>query len=156
DEESGALILNIGKAYMDGKEARITVNVRYPVTYEDEEIYAILMETLTPQQMGVIKTMVQHPIYFSKEDPLIQKLMGVYGQVTGDVESHSLVIGGGTYARAMNHFVAFGPSMPGNREVAHQKNEYMEIPQLMAATVIYGQAIYQLSKEENLLVEKEE
>ena len=156
DEESGALILNIGKAYMDGKEARITVNVRYPVTYEDEEIYAILMETLTPQQMGVIKTMVQHPIYFSKEDPLIQKLMGVYGQVTGDVESHPLVIGGGTYARAMNHFVAFGPSMPGNREVAHQKNEYMEIPQLMTAAVIYGQAIYQLSKEEHLPAEKEE
>jgi hypothetical protein len=32
----------------------------------------------------------------------------------------------------------------------------MEIPQLMTAAVIYGQAIYQLSKEENLLTDKEE
>jgi succinyl-diaminopimelate desuccinylase len=147
DEESGKLILNIGKAYMNSKEARITVNIRYPVTYGEEEIYRLLMEILTPCQMGIIKTMVQHPIYFSKEDPFIRKLMGVYAKVTGDGKSQPLVIGGGTYARAMDQFVAFGPSFPGEREVAHQKNEYMEISKLMTAAVIYGQAIYELTCE---------
>ena len=147
DEESGNTIVNVGVCYLDQKEARITVNVRYPVSYKDEEIYQKLMETLAPYSIGIIKKGLHHPIYFTDNDPLVKTLMEVYQDVTGDLESEALVIGGGTYARAMKNFLAFGPSMPGDREVAHKKNEYMEIKKLMEAAVIYGEAIYRLTKD---------
>lgn len=146
DKESGPLVLNIGRANINRKEARVTVNVRYPVTLEEDVFYETLMETLSLYDLGIVKTMIQKPIYFSRENPLIEKLMSIYQEHTGDLESEAAIIGGGTYARAMNNFVAFGPAFPGDEEVAHQKDEYMDIEKLMQATVIYAHAIYELTK----------
>jgi succinyl-diaminopimelate desuccinylase len=42
--------------------------------------------------------------------------------------------------------VAFGPLFPGREEVAHEKDEYMVIEDLLRATAIYAQAIYELAK----------
>ena len=42
---------------------------------------------------------------------LYPKLLAVYREETGDF-SEPTVIGGGTYARAMDHIVAFGPMFP--------------------------------------------
>jgi succinyl-diaminopimelate desuccinylase len=42
--------------------------------------------------------------------------------------------------------VAFGPLFPGRDDIAHQKNEYMFIEDLLKATAIYAQAIYELAK----------
>ena len=55
-------------------------------------------------------------------------------------------IGGGTYARALKHGVAFGMEMPGSVSVVHQPNEYVEINTLVKATAIYAKAILKLSK----------
>lgn len=147
DKESGPLILNLGKANINTKEARVTVNIRYPVTLQEDVFYETLMETLSPYDLGIIKTMIQKPIYFSENNPLIMKLMSVYQDHTGDLESQAAIIGGGTYARSMNNFVAFGPAFPGDEEVAHQKDEYMDIEKLMQAAAIYAHAIYELTKE---------
>lgn len=147
DKESGSLILNIGKANINTKEARVTVNIRYPVTLQEDLFYETLMETLSPYDLGIIKTMIQKPIYFSEDNPLIQKLMAIYQEHTGDLENKAAIIGGGTYARAMNNFVAFGPAFPGDDEVAHQKDEYIDIKKLMQAAAIYAHAIYELTKE---------
>ncbi|MED4962565.1 M20/M25/M40 family metallo-hydrolase, partial [Geobacillus stearothermophilus] len=57
-----------------------------------------------------------------------------------------LAIGGGTYARALTAGVAFGALFPGRPDVAHQKDEYIEIDDLVKATAIYAQAIYELAK----------
>jgi succinyl-diaminopimelate desuccinylase len=42
--------------------------------------------------------------------------------------------------------VAFGPLFPGRPDIAHQKDEYIEIDDLLKATAIYAQAIYELTK----------
>ncbi|MDX9888369.1 MAG: dipeptidase PepV [Anaerovoracaceae bacterium] len=146
DKESGSLILNIGKANINSKEARVTVNIRYPVTLEEDVFYETLMAALSPYDMGIVKRMIQKPIYFAEDNPLIQQLMSIYKDYTGDQTSKAAIIGGGTYARSMNNFVAFGPSFPGDEEVAHQKDEYMDIDKLMLAAAIYAQAIYELTK----------
>jgi len=36
---------------------------------------------------------------------------------------------------------------PGRPDVAHQKDEYMELDDLVKATAIYAQAIYELARE---------
>ncbi|MDW7668486.1 MAG: dipeptidase PepV, partial [Bacillota bacterium] len=53
---------------------------------------------------------------------------------------------GGTYARAIENAVAFGPILPGKEDTAHQKDEYLEIEDLLISGKIYAQTIYELNK----------
>lgn len=69
----------------------------------------------------------------------------VYEEQTGE-KAELLAIGGGTYARSLEAGVAFGPLFPGKEELAHQKDEYIEIEDLLKATAIYAQAIHELAK----------
>ena len=72
--------------------------------------------------------------------------MKVYKEQTGDLDSEPITIGGGTYARAMDNAVAFGPVFPGQVELAHQKDEYISIDNLIKLTEIYAHALYELAK----------
>ncbi len=146
DQESGKLVFNVGMAHMDRNEARITVNVRYPVTMTDDEVYSAMMPLLSDYDLGVIKTTLQKPIYFAVDHPMIVTLMDIYREHTGDDRTQPLVIAGGTYARAAQGFVAYGPAFPGDKEVMHQKNEYVEIDKMIKAAGIYADAIYRLTR----------
>lgn len=145
DEPSGKLVLNVGMAEMDGKAARLTINIRYPVTFDEEAVYQAIMPLLNRYHFGIVKSLHHKPLYRPLDDPFITTLVDCYRDHTGDNETQPIVIGGGTYARAMDHCVAFGASFPGEREVAHQKDEFIEIEQLMVMTNIYADAIYRLT-----------
>jgi succinyl-diaminopimelate desuccinylase len=71
--------------------------------------------------------------------------MDVYKKQSGDHDSKPLVIGGGTYARAMDNVVAYGAMFPGDEDLMHQKNECVSIDNLMKMTRIYAEAIYRLA-----------
>ena len=146
DEPSGKLIFNPGQIKMDKDAAILTVNVRYPVTFSDDNIYDGIIPVLEEYDLGIVKGNHKPPIYFAADHPFINTLMKVYRDNTGDVDSSPLVIGGGTYARSIPGGVAFGPRFPGRPEVQHQKNEYIEIDDLMTATKIYADTIYELTK----------
>jgi succinyl-diaminopimelate desuccinylase len=85
------------------------------------------------------------PHHVDENNELIQILKKVYEEQTGE-EAKLLAIGGGTYARSLTSGVAFGPLFPGREDIAHQKDEYMYIDDLLKATAIYAQAIYELAK----------
>ena len=93
---------------------------------------------------------VQHlsdskPHHVDENNELIQILKKVYEEQTGE-KAELLAIGGGTYARSLKSGVAFGPLFPGREDIAHQKDEYIYIDDLLKATAIYAQAIYELAK----------
>ncbi len=146
DEISGKAVVNIGMIDMDLKSVRLTVNVRFPVSYDDEVLYRALAIEVSKYNIGVVKKKYQKPIYIDEKDPFIEILMDVYKRVTGDRLAKPQVIGGGTYARAIDNFVAFGATFPGENEVAHQKDEYINIDSMMKATQIYAESIYELCK----------
>lgn len=146
DEPSGRLILNVGMIEQDKKSARLTINIRYPVTSDDEAVYGGVMSVLDRYGLGIVKGKHQIPIYIPEDDPFIRTLMDIYRKHTGDMESRPLVIGGGTYARAIKNTVAFGARFPEDVDVMHQKNEYISIDNLMKLTHIYAEAIYRLSE----------
>ncbi len=147
DEKSGKLVWNVGKIDLDQKSATITVNVRYPVSFEAEQIYSGIMTVLDPFDLGIVKVKHHRPIYIPADDPMVQKLMDIYRSHTGDTESQPMVIGGGTYARAMDNIVAFGARFPGEPELEHQRNEKISIENLMRLSRIYADAICQLAGE---------
>nr|WP_315020269.1 dipeptidase PepV [uncultured Aminipila sp.] len=145
DEPSGKLIFNVGKIELEGEAVMLTINIRFPVTYSEDVVYEAMMPVINKYNMGVIKIKAQDPIYMPKDDPMIKTLMDIYGEHTGDRESEPIVIGGGTYARATKNIVAFGSVFPGEPDLAHQKNEYIDIDNLLLNAKIFADAIYRLT-----------
>lgn len=146
DEKSGKLVLNVGMIRKEKGRLVLTINVRYPVDTSYEEIENKVKEVLQDYNIEYRLVTNVPPLYFEADHFLIRTLLEVYREFTND-DTQPLVIGGGTYARWAKNVVAFGPNMPGDEEVAHQKDEYILIDRLILCSKIYANAIYRLSKE---------
>ncbi len=146
DEPSGETIFNVGVVEGDGKILKITINVRYPVTITEQDIFSSMETIFNQYNIGLIKGKHEKPIYVPADSELILEFMDIYQKWTGRKEDKPMVIGGGTYARAVKNVYAFGPTFPGEGKNAHQKDEYIEVEQLIQLTKIYAEAIYRLAK----------
>lgn len=146
DEITGDLTVNVGKlSYTKKNGGRLCFNVRYPVTNDMEETKVRLQSLIDKEHFRLENFTDSKPHHVEEDDFLIQTLKRVYEQQTGE-KAELLSIGGGTYARSLKSGVAFGPLFPGREDIAHQKDEYMIIEDLLKATAIYAQAIYELAK----------
>ncbi|MGG0445495.1 dipeptidase PepV [Bacillus mycoides] len=146
DDISGLLTVNVGRlSYSQENGGNLGLNVRYPVTTNFEETIAKLKEYVGTHGFEVADYSNSRPHHVDKEHTLIRTLQRVYEEQTGE-KAELLAIGGGTYARSLKAGVAFGPLFPGKEELAHQKDEYIEIEDLLKATAIYAQAIHELAK----------
>ena len=72
-----------------------------------------------------------------------KELQKAYEESTG-APANCISIGGGTYCRYVKNTVSFGPVFPGQKELAHQSNEYISLDDLRKIAKIYAQAIYNL------------
>lgn len=144
DEVSGKLIFNVGIMELTEERVSMTVNVRYPVTSTYQEVLNGLQKELAGTGIEFKDGGQLDPLYIPKDDELVAKLMAVYHELTGD-DSDPIAIGGGTYAREIPKAVAFGPLFPGQPELAHQKDEYISLDDLILNAKIYAQAIIALA-----------
>lgn len=145
-EEMGDLTSNLAfLEYKDGK-VRIGFNWRYPIGFEKEETLKDLklIAAAIGFKLKVVSDSLPH--YVSKDDDLVKTLHQAYIKYTNDLKSPLITIGGGTYSRAMKKAVAFGMNFPGSPELAHQVDEHINVEDLIKATVIYAEAIYNLTK----------
>ncbi|MBF7152911.1 MULTISPECIES: dipeptidase PepV [Bacillus] len=146
DDISGPLTVNVGRlSYTKENGGNLGLNVRYPVTTNFEEMITKLKEYVSTHRFEVADYSNSRPHHVDKDHVLIRTLQRVYEEQTGE-KAELLAIGGGTYARSLKAGVAFGPLFPGKEELAHQKDEYIEIEDLLKATAIYAQAIHELAK----------
>ncbi|HWO75735.1 MAG TPA: dipeptidase PepV [Bacillus sp. (in: firmicutes)] len=145
DDITGDLTVNAGVfEYNDSGKAHIGINIRYPVTFSMEQQLQSLQALLETHGFGLEDFNDLKPQHVEKMSPLIQILKKVYEEQTGE-EAKLLTIGGGTYARSLNTGVAFGPLFPGRPDVAHQKDEYIVVDDMLKAAAIYAQAIFELA-----------
>lgn len=146
DDITGDLTINVGKlAFSQENGGRLGLNVRYPVTNNMDDTKGKLEDLLKEEQFIIENFSDSKPHHVAEDDFLIQTLKKVYEEQTGE-KAELLSIGGGTYARSLKSGVAFGPLFPGREDIAHQKDEYMYIEDMLRATAIYAQAIYELAK----------
>ncbi|MEK4028416.1 dipeptidase PepV [Pseudobacillus sp. FSL P4-0506] len=147
DEITGDLTINVGKlSFNEGTGGKLGLNMRYPVTFPLKEKKSFLIERLAEEQFKIQHFSDSSPHHVDKDHPFIQTLCKVYEEQTGE-QAKLLSIGGGTYARSLETGVAFGALFPGREDVAHQKDEYMFIEDLLKATAIYAQAIWELARQ---------
>ena len=147
DEVSGDLIFNVGQINFTENLIKTTVNIRYPVTKNKDEVLDGIKDVIDQYDVYLEMKNHQEPLYVPKDDPLVQNLMAVYRKVTGDNNSEPIAIGGGTYARAVPKGVAFGALFPGEEELAHQKDEYIDLENLHKNALIIASAIKALTAE---------
>lgn len=147
DSISGKLNFNPGLIKLEGDKIKLTINVRYPIKSSAKEVYDGIRKNLEGTKVELVEGKGDtKPLYVPKDNFLVEKLMKVYREQTGDLEREPITIGGGTYARAMENAVAFGPMFAGQPDVAHQKDEYISIEHLIKITKIYAYALYELAK----------
>ena len=148
DEPSGHLTLNVGVVKYDKKSLTLTINIRYPVTMTEDQVYEGIIEVTDKYDLGIVKRNGHDPIFFPEDAPLVKTFMDVYQSFTGDLESKPLVIGGGTYARSMKNVIGFGAAFPDDLDLMHQRDERMELSKFMTMTKIFAEAIYKITQED--------
>ena len=140
DEKSGNLTCNIGVVDLINQRLHLTIDFRHPICISPEEIIEKVSKTLNCKCEILHK---QDPLYVDKNDPLVQKLLSAYEKVTNE-KVEPITIGGGTYARALNHGVGFGPVFPNEESTAHEADEHISLESFEKAYNVYVEAIKQL------------
>ena len=146
DEASGGLTFNVGKAEIEDGKLKLAIDIRYPVTFSEEQVLEALRDNLAPDGIDVDVLTSMKSVYMDKNGPVITKLMEAYREITGD-NTQAQLMGGGTYARAMDNIVAFGPVFPGSELTEHKADEWILVEELEKAREIYKLAIEKLACE---------
>lgn len=145
DEISGKLIFNLGTVLGNKDEVNIEINMRYPVTKNYEDFIDTFKEKMALGKMEEVYLRYKKSLYVSPDTEFIKKLQKVYEEKTGD-KAELISIGGGTYAKAMDNIVAFGPIFKGEPVVEHKPDEYIAVDSLIKNVQIMAAAIYELAQ----------
>jgi predicted dipeptidase len=145
DEPSGKLKFNVGLINIGDKE-QITVDTRIPVTVSKGEVVEKIRIAAAKYGLEYKEFDWLAPLYLPKDHPVIQTLMKVYRQYSGDEVTDPIALGGATYARAFDNCVAFGPLFPGELLTEHEPNERLIVENLYQAMKIYAYAVYELTR----------
>ena len=144
DEQSGKLTLNAGTLRTEDGLLRLVIDIRCPVTFTLEQVQGAIEAAAAPYGIGVENTAYTPSIYMDKNGKVITAMIDVYREFTGDM-TEPMVIGGGTYARAMPGIVAYGMLQPHREGTEHQKDEYVYLEDIYLARKIYREAIERLA-----------
>ena len=142
DQPSGDLTCNIGVVRMVDGCLKISVDIRFPVTYTCDQMHDLLKKQ-TP--FAVVPDHISEPLFVPSDSFLVETLLACYDDAMGG-KSEPLAIGGGTYSRCLPNCVAFGPLFPDEEQTIHMPNEVISLENLKKMTLIYLDAITRLSK----------
>lgn len=151
----GFLTMSLGIVEIKNGHANLLLDIRYPNDTNGDELFARMSKRLTqmqyPLELKIVKDGV--PLFVDPNSDLVKTLHEVYVEYSGDTFTPDKTIGGGTYARKIPNFVAFGPEFPGRVAPEHlsvggphQKDEGILVDDLMKAIAIYAGAIEKLGR----------
>lgn len=146
NDETGSLTLNVANLSIENNILRLGMNLRIPVNTPIstiEEKFKTLCSNYNNLNYETYSS--ENSLYVPKDDKLVTTLCKIFNEETNSNES-PIAIGGGTYARAFNNCISFGPNFPGHEDMCHKTDEYIEIDNLLLACKIYARAIIELGK----------
>lgn len=146
DEETGETTVNLGVIEANAEKLYFNLDIRYPKNGDKDEIYQNVDRAL--QEAGLLLLDFGHTdmLYVPQDSELVQKLMKVYREGTGEADAKPKAIGGGTYAKMFKNMVAFGPVFPGDPDIVHQPNEAMEVEKLMKSIKLVAAAMAEMGR----------
>ena len=144
DELSGALTCNLGILRYDSNELSALLDIRYPLCGNEELMLGQAAKRVAPAGMSVCCATSHTPLHVPAESKIVRGLLKVYHDVTG-LPAYTIAIGGGTYSRMMPNTVAFGVCFPGDMDVCHIADEYIDLEKLMLGVKIFAHAIAEIA-----------
>ncbi len=142
NDESGFLTLNVANLTIQASKLVLGMNLRIPIHTNIETIKEKILAS-TPTFINTTFSGEKKALYLPKNHWLVQTLCHVFNNTT-KLNASPITIGGATYARAFPNFVSFGSNMPNQKDMCHQVDEFISIDNLILATNIYANAIYEL------------
>ena len=146
DFEMGPITCNIGIMNINENSSRLTLDLRYPVRYDVANFNQKFETIISKYELSITAKTNKTPHYVSPEDDLVKLLYQAYVKNTGDNVNKPFTIGGGTYASILEKAVAYGMMMPDEEELAHQRNEYLNLETLFKGILIYIDAMLSLGE----------
>jgi len=144
DADSGKLIMTPYQLEKNANGLKLSIAIRYPVSITEEQVTQGIKQHILPDsKVQIVRSMpgVMH----NKQADWIKRISEVYEQVTG-LDGTPVTTTGATYARVVPNIIAFGPSFPGQKGIAHKQDEYMDEKDLLTNMEIYMKAILVLGK----------
>ncbi|HBG5345812.1 TPA: Sapep family Mn(2+)-dependent dipeptidase [Clostridioides difficile] len=129
----------------EGSDIILDIKVKYDFSYKLKDVLDEIKSSF-PNSIEIEVISNFNPVYFDKESNLVKKLQLAYERVTS-LDGTPVTTNGGTYAKVMPNIVPFGPSFPGQKGIAHNPDEYMDIEDIILNAKIFANAIYELAKE---------
>lgn len=145
DVASGKLKFNVGKIEL-GKQELLSIDSRIPVTVSKEEMVSKLSAIAAKYGLEYKEFDWLAPIYLPLDHFMVETLMKVYRQYSGDAVTEPQSSGGATYARAIQNCVAFGALTIDEPLTEHQPNERAVLQNLYKSMEIYAHAVYELTR----------
>ncbi|MGO0806698.1 M20/M25/M40 family metallo-hydrolase, partial [Clostridioides difficile] len=130
---------------IENSDTILDIKVKYDFSYKLKDVLDEI-EASFPNSIDIEVISNFNPVYFDKESNLVKKLQLAYERVTS-LDGTPVTTNGGTYAKVMPNIVPFGPSFPGQKGIAHNPDEYMDIEDIILNAKIFANAIYELAKE---------
>lgn len=148
EDETGKQTLNLGIVNWDENGFTIVLDMRCPTANSIEKIKVNLENAFKECGAEMAFWNCSNGYYLSEESEVVQTLMKVYQNRTGDTTSKPFSMGGGTYARHLPNCVSFGPEGWLDVCSCHIPNEHITKQQLIENTKMIADAIIALACEE--------
>lgn len=135
-DDYAKMTVNLGVVDINEKDSKIIVDMRIPINYSSEEVISVY-EKMAKKYGFIFKSKKHHKkVYIPEGNWIIKDLVDSYTEVMGK-EIKPQASGGGTYAKAMDNVVAYGPLLPNSEHTEHQYNEHISIKDYEKAYEIY-------------------
>lgn len=148
EDASGALTNNLGIIRLDENSFSAGMNIRYPVSQQVEELEKKLGKAAEDAGCECQILMRNPHFYVDPDGSLIKRLVKIYQEMTGDAESKLIAHGSGSYARILENFIPYGPSIPGEELCFHKQDEHISCERLLMLSRIYARALYVMATED--------
>ncbi len=134
--------ISVTRIVTDTETGQIHVNFNIRFSYGvSEEDFVTAIEKVAAELGGKLGAISSLPaVYISKDKPFMKVLARAYEEVSGLPNEFALAYGG-SYAKAMDNIVSWGPIFPGEEDTCHEENEYMNIESFMLNAKIFAAAI---------------
>ena len=143
DEDFGMMQLRGYTVGIEEERHFVEWTMSYPASVTKEQLLFDIRKYI-PEGSRLEEISSWKPVLYDKDSIYVQTLQKVYQEVV-DGNATPVTTTGGTYAKIIPNIIAYGPSFPGQRDIAHLPNEWIGIEDLKVNTIIYGLALYELS-----------
>lgn len=147
DSASGALTLNVGTIHIDEAYATATLDVRYPVTMDGNNILSRIIFAASQEGLHVKTINHSAPLCLDEDSAVVSLLSQAYENVM-EKKPDIYSTGGGTYARKLGgKGVAFGPVFADDECNMHNADESLDEEKFFKHAQICLEAMYKMFTE---------